>query len=521
MTPAPLTTQLPAEQSADELIAGLAALLPVRRSARPPRRYTYLDTPDGRLHRRGASLLSEAVDGGVSAVLTDAGESARCEARLATTPSFVWELPPGPLRDALLPVVDARRLLPLVEVESLEVELAVLGDEAKTVARLCLQSGRARLPEDAEGWRALPALLRVLPVRGYDAEFERAVRVVESRPGLAPTDTGPEGVALEAVGLPPSAWAARPRPPLRPDMRADEGLRLVHRTQLDVLLDNEGGVRADTDSEFLHDYRVAIRRTRAVLGQIKGVFPEVAVEHYRAEFKWLGSATGPVRDLDVLLLLLRMPDADAPAEGLLPLADFLEQEQRAAHARLKAALDDPRHERLLAGWRRFLEQPAPPTPDAVDAGRPLGAVVAERMARCHRRMLDDGRAIHDSSPPRALHALRIEAKRLRYLLDAVRPLHGDEALRPLAVLKRLQDVLGGLQDTTVQAELLTAAGMRMVDQGRADAETLMSLGRLLERTARRGAKLRRRFAKRWRAFDDSDARDRFEALFARHAEPGP
>ena len=65
---------------------------------------------------------------------------------------------------------------------------------------------------------------------------------------------------------------------------------------------NEPGVRADIDSEFLHDYRVAVRRTRSALSQIKDVLPEDKVEHFKTEFGWLGQMTGPTRDLDVYLL---------------------------------------------------------------------------------------------------------------------------------------------------------------------------------------------------------------------------
>jgi CHAD domain-containing protein len=141
------------------------------------------------------------------------------------------------------------------------------------------------------------------------------------------------------------------------------------------------------------------------------------------------------------------------------------------------------------------------------------------MAGRHRRMLDRGCAIGPDSPPKELHALRIQAKKLRYLLDAVRPLYDEaEVERPLAVLKKLQDVLGGYHDAMVQQELLRAAGLRMAERGLADASMLMSLGRMLDRLALRGARQRDRFAKRWAAFDDGPVRERFGALCARHAD---
>ncbi len=78
----------------------------------------------------------------------------------------------------------------------------------------------------------------------------------------------------------------------------------VHRAHLAAMRWNEAGLRADLDSEFLHDWRVAVRRTRCLLGQLKQVFPAGETRRLRSELGWLARLTGPLRDLDVFLLLL-------------------------------------------------------------------------------------------------------------------------------------------------------------------------------------------------------------------------
>ena len=75
-------------------------------------------------------------------------------------------------------------------------------------------------------------------------------------------------------------------------------------------------MREQLDTEFLHDFRVALRRTRSLLGQIRDVFPAAAVEHFSSEFSWIGRLTGPPRDLDVLLLALRGRSRDIAARDL-------------------------------------------------------------------------------------------------------------------------------------------------------------------------------------------------------------
>src|SRR3569623_2067902 len=68
------------------------------------------------------------------------------------------------------------------------------------------------------------------------------------------------------------------------------------------LNDNEVGVIAGDDPECLHDFRVAVRRTRSALGQIKKTLPASIVADYRRRFTRLAGISGPTRDLDVYLL---------------------------------------------------------------------------------------------------------------------------------------------------------------------------------------------------------------------------
>ncbi|WP_261341378.1 CHAD domain-containing protein [Candidatus Thiodictyon syntrophicum] len=143
--------------------------------------------------------------------------------------------------------------------------------------------------------------------------------------------------------------------------------------------DPRGG-DGDLDCEFLHDLRVATRRTRSALGQIRGVFPAPLAAHFKAEFAWLQEVTGPVRDLDVYLLEFdayqrALPPALRP--DLEPLRTMIEQ--------LKVLLDNlggfqdravqAAHLRDLAQRMRDEDQAASNTLLAV------GAVVGNLLSR--------------------------------------------------------------------------------------------------------------------------------------------
>ena len=103
------------------------------------------------------------------------------------------------------------------------------------------------------------------------------------------------------------------------------------------------------------------------------------------------------------------------------------------------------------------------------------------------RLLARGAAISDGSPAGALHRVRIDAKKLRYLLEFFRDRFRVE--RQVRALKRLQDNLGDLHDLQVQRAVLdrqdAAARTSAVDRLRAElgASEAIERGRFVERFA--------------------------------------
>ncbi|MGA8718128.1 MAG: hypothetical protein WB557_08985, partial [Solirubrobacteraceae bacterium] len=98
----------------------------------------YYDTFDGLV--RDAGLMLAHADGTLSLVSHDSGVVvASLPMRAPTKPVFARDLPLGPLRETLLPIIDVRALLPLVHLHSHERLLSVLDGERKTVVRLALE----------------------------------------------------------------------------------------------------------------------------------------------------------------------------------------------------------------------------------------------------------------------------------------------------------------------------------------------------------------------------------------------
>lgn len=205
---------------------------------------------------------------------------------------------------------------------------------------------------------------------------------------------------------------------------------------------------AGTEPEDLHQFRVALRRTRALLTLFRRALPQA--EPFRAEFKWLARATGAARDLDVQADHARSHgDAGQPAAAAPILAE-LAHRRGGAQRQLRAVLESPRTRALLAHWRQFVgglpaQQELPPA-----AAVPAWTAIEVAILRNSRRLLRDGAAIDATTPADALHELRIRGKRLRYLLESLDLSAHEDRVGPLRrKLRKLQTLLGEHQDAIV------------------------------------------------------------------------
>jgi CHAD domain-containing protein len=285
----------------------------------------------------------------------------------------------------------------------------------------------------------------------------------------------------------------------------------ILRRLAEVMECNLPGVIAEVDPEFLHDYRVAVRRSRAVMKELKRVFPAEQLARFRVELRWLQQVTGPARDLDVYVLdfdELRSGLAEPARSDLEPLLRVLRARRALAHRDMVRALRSDRAMELRAQWPAFVPElvtlPAEGRPDAM---RPIGELTGERIVKVYRRMIKMGRAIDDSSPPESLHELRKQGKELRYLLELFGlPLHPGDVVKPLVrSLKALQDTLGRHQDREVQIATLRSLRDDVVTL-RGGAGALMAMGVLIEHLGEDERSARAEFADRFASFAAKEQR---------------
>jgi CHAD domain-containing protein len=519
-TPAPkqFVLQPPA---GDDVLAVLAQAFTV--TAQPggeTRRRTWFDTFDWRLNRAGLVLEYTPERRGGHLLLTRDDGTPLAEQPVTgwppRRPVLAEQLPPGPVRDALQPVTRPRALLPVAKAASTMSVTRLLNADGKTVARLITDRSTVATPEKGAQQAELPPRLTIAEVRGYPGQARKAARLLAEVPNALPVTEPLLGAARRELGL------ARPAGGLDAGiiaaMPASVAVARLLLKLLDTLELNVDGVLRDLDTEFLHDLRVAVRRTRSAIKLLGRVLPADLAAQYGAEFKWLGDMTTPVRDLDVHLLgfdaMAGRLTAANPAD-LEPFRAFLARRRTREFRRLAAVLRSPRFRSITHDWRKALVE----IRDARTAPKLTAAELADGTTRrVLAKITAQGGAITQSSPAESLHDLRKRCKELRYLLEFFAPLHDPAAYKKVVGdLKQLQDCLGEFQDSQVQREEIHALADAMLAERTAPAATLLAMGEVAAGLAASQAEARADFARRFARFAGPAGQQRFRTLLADRA----
>jgi CHAD domain-containing protein len=244
--------------------------------------------------------------------------------------------------------------------------------------------------------------------------------------------------------------------------RGDERLEHVERmaqAYLDIqyraLVDGERELRAGR-LDAVHRTRVATRRYRSVLREIRDLLDPSAATVLEEGLRWYARVLGDVRDVQVLQAsladeLAALPDEPATRAALRQVDAYCADRLVIASRRLHEGLSKRRYERLadLAGdWHRgmpFLADLHPSSPAAL--------TFLTRAERRFQRRLDA--ALAAGRPDLLMHEARKSSKRARYVAEMAAPTLGDRADQTIRRMTEFQNELGTRQDRVVASEALT------------------------------------------------------------------
>jgi CHAD domain-containing protein len=507
----PLKYRFPDEYDVGRLIRELAERYPVRTEKSESETISFYDTFDWRLHHRSLVLYTA----GTRLFLRRLFETATIHhAEITAPPVSHRDIPDGDLKKELAPILSVRALRKLAELHSRSTPYRIANREGKTVARILHEE--IRIVPDTDG----PALAETLwwkPARGGLGESQEVRKRLEEAGFTANAKEDIFFAAMKESGKEPGDYSTKPDIPLDPGMRSDEAVKIVLRFLLQVMRANEENLEKDLDTEFLHDYRVALRRTRSALSQMKRVFPGEITRRFRKELSSVGKVSNPLRDLDVYLLNEDACREMLPAslrDDIDPLFDYLREKRSRVFREVIRRGKSRTFRKLFQEWEEFLQEPGTDVPTAPDAALPIREVAQRRIRKKYERILREGTRVLDDPKGEGLHLLRIECKELRYLLEFFSRLFPRRNIRVLIEqLKKLQDLLGSYNDLRVQEQYLLDVARELRKTGRQSKKTPLAIGSLVGTLNREQQRLKDAFAETFAEYASPENQKSFRALF--------
>jgi len=216
-----------------------------------------------------------------------------------------------------------------------------------------------------------------------------------------------------------------------------------------------------TDPEGVHQARVAIRRLRSAMTVFRPAIGSAAIDDLKARAGEIARTLGPARDWDVFLAQTLAPVRATFAErhDLAALGKAAQEARTKAYRAVRCLIQSSAFRLFLLDMALMLAERPWRSADGAEKREqtletPLADFAAVALDKRLKRVRRAGESFATLDIP-ALHALRIDAKRLRYAAELFAPLYPEKRVRRfLKSLAALQDALGHLNDGASAAGLL-------------------------------------------------------------------
>ena len=322
---------------------------------------------------------------------------------------------------------------------------------------------------------------RLIPVTGYENEHNKAIELIESLGGFIPTFT-PLDSLMSALGITPQPYTIKPNFPIPAAMPARQAISSIISIMLEKQRITEPGIIKDIDTEFLHHFRVALRMVRAAVAQLKIAFPEQDVIMLKERFGTLARNTNLLRDLDVFILekvhyMSLLPES--LRDGLLPMFNDFEKKRGVEVKRVAKWLSGRAYKQEMNKLQALFVNGY----TAVEtewSQKPSIELAVKKIQKRYKVIQEAASIISLDTPDDDIHRIRIDCKKLRYLLYFFGGLFDKKQVKIAALhLKSLQDRLGTFNDLSVQGKFLEQYLYDIEHKASKDILLIASLGGLI------------------------------------------
>lgn len=502
---------IPENQSISELISLLQNSFTVCVLAETVINRVFYDTFDWLLYKNG-SVCEMQDDGRSSRIYWRADRNAKLNMQLGLrkVPQLAGDLPACEFRQQLQSVISVRELNPRIKIKIKRQPLTVLDKNEKVVVRLNFDECWYR-PSRLRAANVIGRGLTIKSVKGYLKDYRR-VEAFFLAMQLHPAQDNMVKLALAASGVSAGEYTTRLNLILDPDMSAEQALKKILLRLFEIMRQNTSGCIKGRDIKFMHDYRVSIRKTRSALKQISDVLPQAVSTKYNNFFSMLGKFTGPVRDLDVFLLLLegyQQNLKESEQQQMQALREYLLLSRAEAQKKFVEKLKSSSYHENIKQWHDYLEHSGTESFPPDKPSKAIYKLADELLWDIYQQTLAQGDAITENSKAEALHELRKTFKKLRYLMEFFRSIYPAGKVRELLkALTDLQDTLGEYNDLDVHIGIVKG----FINQSN-NEDAINACEQMIIILQQQKHKTGRMFKDRYVTYSSSDRQKKFSEMF--------
>lgn len=408
---------------------------------------TYYDTADCRLMQHGFAYRIRKSGEQFTATVKDSGSShgglhIRGEWNKDITDNtpdvaFFCDLPIG---EALQDIVGGDSLIPIFATVFQRTAIDWIGDDG-SVIELAADNGQILSGDHCEPICEIELELK----SGHIASVLKLGAALAERYPLAVEERSKflRGLVLAGIQTPePSSYILelKKKNALQPEVQ-----KIFSFCLHEIIIAQTQYLATPDDPEVIHQFRIKLRQFRSLLSFFRPLLGQEEYDTVQAQLKQLGNQLSYIRELDVLAadwnqLVHTCPDILGKAAALTKVLTAERDKERAAI--YEQAVQGTATATLLNIWAWVLEREWVQLPDE---DLLVGDYVCQRFQKRLTAVVKGMKKI-DGCDYTAIHALRIQAKKLRYVAHILAPVMQKEHKKALAYARRLQSQLGKICD---------------------------------------------------------------------------
>ena len=423
-------------------------------------------------------------------------------------PFFARDIKSENTQRFLLKLLGVRALLKRISLSLKVKSFNIINSEQKTIAQgefiICNPEQPLQEPEKT--------FCIIAPLRGYAKELDKASK---DWPAGSIHNNFDRGILviynIDLVNY------SKPRFLFTENMPVSEAFKTILKESFEIMRKNEKGIIEDIDIEFLHDYRVSGRRMRSALSLIRNIISPQMSAVLINDLKQIGTVSGPLRDLDIYLLredeYKELVPEGGSSKELRSIFVTLKTRRRRALKNMIDLLISDNYQDMVSRWNNFFNN----YNRYLENDKPLFRTASSLIFKRYKRVIKEGSVLSPQHLDEGFHNLRIDCKKLRYLLEFFSSIYPkDEILLAIKQLKSLQENLGDFNDLSVQIETLKKILANAAKKNK--TALIQDISGLIAVLSFKKQQLRNKFQSLFTDFGSTKNRKLFEGMFLK--EPG-